>query len=45
LTAFEKFNFKDLSFEKEKTINAATTIFSLQKGVEMYNTIYNTGHA
>ena len=44
LTAFDKFNFKDLSFEKEKAINAATTIFSLQKGVEMYNTIYNTGH-
>ena len=45
LTAFDKFNFKDLSFEKEKTMNAATTIFSLQKGVEMYNTIYNNGHA
>ena len=45
LTAFDEFNFKDLSFEKEKTMNAATTIFSLKKGVEMYNTIYNTGHA
>ncbi len=45
LTAFDKFNFKDLSFEKEKTINAATTIFSLHQGVESYNKIYNTGHA
>ena len=45
LTAFDEFNFNDLSFEKEKTMNAATTIFSLQKGVEMYNTIYNNGHA
>ena len=45
LTAFDKFNFQDLSFEKEKAMNAATTIFSLNSGITSYNKIYNTGHA
>jgi glycosyltransferase involved in cell wall biosynthesis len=44
-TAFDEFNLEDLSFEKEKAMNAATTIFSLNSGIAAYNTIYNNGHA
>jgi hypothetical protein len=40
--AFSSFSFDQIIFDKDKTLNAVNTIFSIEQGVKGYNEVYDT---
>jgi hypothetical protein len=40
--AFSSFSFDQIIFDKDKTLNAVKTIFSIEQGVKRYNEVYDT---
>jgi len=40
--AFTSFSFDQIIFDKDKTLNAVNTIFSIEQGIKGYNEVYDT---
>ena len=40
--SFTSFSFDQIIFDKDKTLNAVDTIFSVEQGVKGYNEVYDT---